>query len=149
MGFFRQEHWSGLQFPSPKGTIERKKVKSLSHVQLFATAWTVACQAPASMEFSRQEDWSGVPLPSPGSNLTLQAFAECLLCLGTPVSPWLKSISPRSSCYPAGTRCHSAKELAAQSCGRLFAAPWTVASVHGILQATALEWVAVSFSILC
>ena len=34
MGFFRQEHWSGLPFPSPKGTIERKKVKSLSRVRL-------------------------------------------------------------------------------------------------------------------
>ena len=33
----------------------RKKVKSLSHVRLFATAWTVAHQAPPSMEFSRQE----------------------------------------------------------------------------------------------
>ena len=29
--------------------------------QLFATPWTVACQAPLSMEFSRQEDWSGNP----------------------------------------------------------------------------------------
>ena len=27
--------------------------KSLSHVWLFATLWTVACQAPLSMEFSR------------------------------------------------------------------------------------------------
>ena len=38
----------------------------LSHVQLFATPWTVACQAPLSMEFSRQEYWSGLPCPSPG-----------------------------------------------------------------------------------
>ena len=37
-----------------------------SHVQLFATPWTVICQAPLSMEFSRQEYWSGLPLPSPG-----------------------------------------------------------------------------------
>ena len=35
------------------------KVKSLSHVQLFAIPWTVACQAPLSMEFSRQDYWSG------------------------------------------------------------------------------------------
>ena len=28
--------------------------------------WTVACQAPLSMEFSRQEYWSGLPCPSPG-----------------------------------------------------------------------------------
>ena len=40
------------------------KVKSLSHVQLLATPWTVAHQAPPSMGFSRQEYWSGVPLPS-------------------------------------------------------------------------------------
>ena len=31
-----------------------------------ATPWTVACQAPLSMEFSRQEYWSGLPFPSPG-----------------------------------------------------------------------------------
>ena len=41
-------------------------MKSLSRVQLFATAWTVAHQAPPSMEFSRQEYWSGLPFPSPG-----------------------------------------------------------------------------------
>ena len=41
------------------------KVKSLSHVQLLATPWTVAYQAPPSMGFSRQEYWSGVPLPTP------------------------------------------------------------------------------------
>ena len=41
-------------------------MKSLSHVQLFATPWTVAYQAPPSMGFSRQECWSGLPFPSPG-----------------------------------------------------------------------------------
>ena len=42
------------------------EVKSLSRVRLFATPWTVAYQAPQSMEFSRQEYWSGLPFPSPG-----------------------------------------------------------------------------------
>ena len=42
------------------------KVKSLSHVRLFETLWTVAPQAPLSMGFSRQEYWSGLPFPSPG-----------------------------------------------------------------------------------
>ena len=28
---------------------------TLSHVQLFVTLWTVACQAALSMEFSRQK----------------------------------------------------------------------------------------------
>ena len=40
--------------------------KSLSHLQLFATPWTAAYQAPPSMGFSRQEYWSGLPFPSPG-----------------------------------------------------------------------------------
>ena len=38
----------------------------LSCVRLFVTPWTVAHQAPLSMEFSRQEYWSGLPLSSPG-----------------------------------------------------------------------------------
>ena len=41
----------------------------LSHfscVQLFATLWAVACQAPLSMGFPRQENWSGLPYLPPG-----------------------------------------------------------------------------------
>ena len=41
----------------------------LSCAQLFATPWTVARQAPLSMEFSRQKCWSGLPFPSPGDLL--------------------------------------------------------------------------------
>ena len=37
--------------------------QSLSHVRLFVTPWTVAHQAPLSMECSRQECWSGLPFP--------------------------------------------------------------------------------------
>ena len=40
-----------------------------SHVWLFATLWTVARQAPLSMQFSRQEYWSGLPFPSSGDLL--------------------------------------------------------------------------------
>ena len=40
--------------------------QSLSHVQFFATSWTVAHQAPLSMGFSRQEYWSGLPFPPLG-----------------------------------------------------------------------------------
>ena len=36
-----------------------------SRVQLLATPWTAAYQAPRSLGFSRQKYWSGVPLPSP------------------------------------------------------------------------------------
>ena len=41
-------------------------VKSLSYVRLFATPWTIDCQAPPSMGFSRQEYWSGLPSTSLG-----------------------------------------------------------------------------------
>ena len=44
----------------------QKKVKSLSHIRLFATPWTVAYQASPSMGFSRQEYQSLLPFPSPG-----------------------------------------------------------------------------------
>ena len=36
---------------------------------LFVTPWTVACQAPLSMEFSRQEYWSWLPCPLAGDLL--------------------------------------------------------------------------------
>ena len=38
----------------------------LSHIQLFVTPWTVACQASLSVNFPRQEYWSGLPFPAPG-----------------------------------------------------------------------------------
>ena len=40
--------------------------QSLSRVPLFATPWTVAHQAPLSMEFSSQEYWSGLSFSPPG-----------------------------------------------------------------------------------
>ena len=40
-------------------------VCELSYVQLFATPWTIACQAPLSMEFFKQEYWSVLPFPTP------------------------------------------------------------------------------------
>ena len=63
LGFSRQEHWSGLPFPSPIQESEKVKVKSFSHVRLFATPWIAAYQAPPSMGVSRQVYWSGVPSP--------------------------------------------------------------------------------------
>ena len=38
----------------------------LSQVQLFATLWTIAHQAPLSMGFSRKEYWNKLPCPPPG-----------------------------------------------------------------------------------
>ena len=42
------------------------RLSCFSCVRLFATLWTVACQAPLSMGFSGQEYWSGLPCPPPG-----------------------------------------------------------------------------------
>ena len=42
------------------------QLSCFSHVQLFATLWTVAHQAPLSMGFSKQEYWNGLPCPPPG-----------------------------------------------------------------------------------
>ena len=45
----------------------RMLVQLLSCVRLFVTPWTVARQAPLSIEFPRQEYWSELPFPSPGN----------------------------------------------------------------------------------
>ena len=53
----------------------------LSRVQLFATSWTVAHQAPLSMGFSKQEDWNGLSflpsgaIPDPGIESMSPALA--------------------------------------------------------------------------
>ena len=59
----RTLEWAAISFSNAWKW--KVKVKSLSHVQLFATPWTAAHQAPLPMGFSRQEYWSGLPLPSP------------------------------------------------------------------------------------
>ena len=66
-------HVASFSGPSPQGSRWSPGalgcvcvLSHFSHVQLSATAWTVACQAPLSMGFSRQEYWSGLPGPPPG-----------------------------------------------------------------------------------
>ena len=80
----------------------RKKVKSLSCVWLFAAPWTIAHQAPPSVEFSRQEYWSGLPFPSPGDlpvpgiepgSPAMQADAQMLYRLSHQGSPFLSLVT--------------------------------------------------------
>ena len=89
LGFSRQEHWSGLPFPSPmhETGMWKLKEKSLSRVQLLTTPWTAAHQAFPSMGFSRQY-WSGVPLPSPSIELRV-----CKMC-----HAWVESRGQQSFC---------------------------------------------------
>ena len=41
-------------------------VREHAQLCLSATLWTIAHQAPLSLEFSRQEYWSGLPFPTSG-----------------------------------------------------------------------------------
>ena len=67
-------------------------VKLLSCVQLFATPWSIAHQAPLSVGFSRQEYWSGLPfsslgdLSNPGIKPSSPKVLECPLNTIKPVS---------------------------------------------------------------
>ena len=80
-----------------------------SRVQLCATPWMAAHQAPPSTGFSRWEHWSGLPFPSPKLACMLSCFSHVWLC------------NPMDSSPPGS-------------------------SIHRILQARILEWVAISFS---
>ena len=76
LGFSRQEHWSGLPFPSPNAWKWKVKVMSLSRVRLLATPWTASLPGSSVHGFSRQEYWSGVPLPSPTARASKYLFGR-------------------------------------------------------------------------
>ena len=64
----------------------------LSRVQLFAIPWSVAHQAPLSMEFSRQEYWNGLPFPPPEDlpdpEIKLKVLASpALQAVSLPIAP--------------------------------------------------------------
>ena len=109
--------------------------KLLSHVQFFATPWTVAHQALLSIGFSRQEYWSGLPFSSPE---------------GLP-NPGIEPVSFISPALANGffTTAAAAAAKSLQSCPTLCnpidSSP-PGSPVPGILQARTLEWVTISFS---
>ena len=102
----------------------------LSRVRLFVTTCTIAHQAPLSMGFSRQEYWSGFPFlpqeifPTQGSNPHLLRFLHC---------GWILY-------HRATTQSAKSKSLSRTLCGPMDC------TIHGILQARILEWVAFPFS---
>ena len=59
-----------------------------NHVQLFATLWTTACQAPLSIGFSRQEYWGGFLFPPLGDlpDPEIEPTSLLVSCLGRWVS---------------------------------------------------------------
>ena len=111
------------------------KVKLLSCVQLFATPWTAAHQAPPSMGFSRQEYWSGLPFPSPGDL----------------PNPGIELRSPALQADALTSEPQSLKKMKVLVTQRLtFCDPMDCSSpgssIHGILQAGIVNWVAIPFS---
>ena len=113
----------GLFFAWTKG-----KVKMLVSVmsESFVTTWTVACQAPLSIEFSRQECWSGLPFPSPGDlpNAGVKAGSPALQAdslLSEPQGkPWekggrTKPFLGKAACY----RRQSARGTSSKTLGQL------------------------------
>ena len=87
------------------------KWKSLIHVLLFATPWTLVCQAPLSTEFSRTEYWSGLPclppgdLPNPGTEPRglphCRKILDCLSYQGIPrILEWVAHPFSSSSSQP-------------------------------------------------
>ena len=91
----------------------RKKVKSLSHVQLFATPWAVAYQAPLSMGFSRQQSWSGLPFPSPGDlpNPGIEPGSPTLQTDALPSEPPGKSLKHGRFIQIATALCAQSRQL--------------------------------------
>ena len=117
------------------------KVKSLSHVQLFAIPWTVAYQVPLSVEFSRQEYESELLFPSPGDLPDLgigprsPALAGGFFTIESPGKPDME--------YYVGVCLLSHFSLTL--CNPMNCNPPGF-SIHGVLQARVLEWVAIPFS---
>ena len=85
----RRKRWTSSQyflslcaFDQKGFTMNGTHAHVLSYVQLFATPWTIACQAPLSMGFPKQEYWSGSPLsasgnlPNPGTEPMSPALAD-------------------------------------------------------------------------
>ena len=74
--------WKGQGSPNSDACVF---LGCFSHVPLFATPLTVACQAPPSMEISKQKYWSGLLFPPPGG-MHWQASSLTLAQLGNPSS---------------------------------------------------------------
>ena len=126
---------------------ERKKVKSLSHVRLFVTQWTVAYQAPLSTGFSRQEYWSGLPFPSLGDlpDPGIEPRSPTLQADALTSEPPGKIIDTRDASKVAAAAAAKSLQSCRTLCDPIDSTP-PGSPVPGILQARTLEWVAISFS---
>ena len=97
----------------------------LSHVWLFATPWTVACQAPLSMGFSRQEYWSELPFPIPGISINTKWENACRCVLRLPTEPKV--------CVP------NMKEWVSEKTCASHLSPWSSSDSTGNVQKSTLH----------
>ena len=117
------------------------KLKSLSHIWLFVTPWTVACQAPPSIGFPRQEYWSGAISFSRGSSqprdLTLVShIAGRCFTIWTTREALKPSVSKPSHSSTLAGKSHGWKSLVGYS-------PW------GREESDTTEWPHFHFSFSC
>ena len=103
----------GLECCSPWGRKESDSPEQLnwscfSHIWLFATLWTVTCQAPLSMGLSSQEYWRGLPCSPPGDlldpgieplSLISPGLPEGSLPLALPLLKMNEILSPHKVLY--------------------------------------------------
>ena len=170
-----QEHWSGLPFPSPIMKVKRESEVAES-CRTLCDPMDCSLPGSSVHGISRQEYWSGVPLPSPHCSLDSSnpwypylAQGLCtswlLILWGSAQSFFSKKPSLSIQCYHTlplnfstvyffyshyphlRLSCVQSKSL--QSCPTLcnpMDCSLPGSSVHGILQARILEWVAVPSS---
>ena len=111
-----------------------KLLSHFSHVRLCATPEMAAHQPPPSLGFSRQEHWSGLPFPSPmheSEKWKWSCSVVSRICTARPVA-YQNCVSVSAQLRP--TLCDPMDYSPPDS------------SVHGVLQARTLEWVAIPFS---
>ena len=60
-----------------------------SHIQLFATLWSVVHQAPLPIGFPRKEDWNGLPCPPPEDlpDSVIKSMSPALQVNSLPLEP--------------------------------------------------------------
>ena len=110
-------------------------------------SWTVAHQVPLSMEFSRQEYWSGLPFLPLGDHIdegSQSGVSDVEQMCKDLVFFFLLHCFKNSNRLESGCCCLVTKSDATLSNPKDCSPPGS--SVHGIIQAGILEWVAISFS---
>ena len=128
-----------FQFPS----ITLPRLSHSSHVQLHASLWTIARQAPLSMEFSRQACWSGLPCPPPGDgpNPGIKPRSPALegefFTTDPPEKP--PTTSPAQPCLIL--QAYVIAQLLSHV--RLFVTPWT--ALHQVPLSSTVSWSLLKF----